>query len=63
MKCVTISSTSLDEPYPLTAYMENPSSIRYASYQRRRYIRGDADWVPEVTSSYGYCGKSRLMPS
>ena len=61
-KCVMSSYIFLLEPSPLTTYTENPSSTRAASDQRRRYIRGGADWIQEVTLSFEDCGKSRLTP-
>ena len=61
-KCVTISSTLIDEPYPLTEYVENNSSTRAAAYQRNRYVRECTYWIHEVTSSFGDYGKSRLTP-
>ena len=62
MKCVMRSSTSLDDPYPLTAYVVNPSSNRAAADKRRSYIMGVTDWIHEVTYSFRDYGKSRLTP-
>ena len=39
-KCVSSYSISLGEPYPITAYEENPQPTRDTAHQTRRYIRG-----------------------
>ena len=62
MKCVMSYSKSLDDPSPLTEYLENPLSARATAYQRRRYFREGAYWRQEVMFSFGIYGKSRLMP-
>ena len=50
LRCVTISSTPYYEPSTLNVYVANPSYTRAAEDQRRRYIRGGADWIHKVTS-------------
>ena len=60
-KCVTSSSTSIDELSPLTLYVENPSSSRAAVDKRRRYVRGGTDWRHDVTSSFEAYGKVRMF--
>ena len=62
MKCVTSSSTLLDKPSLLTVYEVNPSSVRSTADQMRRYVRGGADLIHGVTSSFGDYGKVRLTP-
>ena len=62
MNCVTISSTLIDEPSPLTVYTFNPSSNRAAADQRRRYVMGGGDWSQEVMSSSGDYRKYTLRP-
>ena len=62
MKYVARSSTSTDEPYPITAHTENLSSTRDAEDHRTRYFRGGVHLRPEVTSPSGAYGKARLMP-
>ena len=40
MKCVTNSSTLIEEPSSINMYAENSSSARVVAYQMRRYFRG-----------------------
>ena len=40
MKCVIISCTLLDEPFPLPEYAVNPSFAGAAADKRRRNVRG-----------------------
>ena len=62
-KFVTRYRTSLVNSSPIPVYMENLSFNRSAEYQRRRQVRGGADWIQEVTSLSKAYGKSRLIPS
>ena len=60
MKCTAISSASIDYSYPITVYAANSSYTRASEDQRRRYVRGVADWRHVVTSSFRDYGKYRL---
>ena len=63
VKCVTSSSTLINNPSPLPIYVDNPSSIRAASDQRRRHFQVGSTWRRELTLSSETYGKSRLTPS
>ena len=60
--CVASYSTSLDNPYHLTAYTANPSSIKETADQSMGYVRGGEDWIQEATLPFEYYGKARLTP-
>ena len=62
-KCMTSSSASLGEPFPITVYAENPSSTRSEADQRRGYVRGGEDWRKKLTYSFGSYGNARLTTS
>ena len=54
------SCNSLNDPPPLPAYLVNHLSTRYELYQRSMHVRGEMDWIQEVTSSSEAYGKSKL---
>ena len=62
-KCMTISYTSIDNPFPLPEYAVNPSYTRDAAYQRRRHARLGDSWIKELTFPSKSYGKSILTPS
>ena len=62
-KCVTISFTLIDDPYPIYVYTVKPLYTRATADHMRRYIRVGSDWRQEVMFSSEYYGRSRLTPS
>ena len=60
---MTILFNSHNKPSSLTVYAENPSFIRTAEDQRRRYVTGEAiQRIEETYSSWAYV-KVKLMTS
>ena len=61
-KCVTSSSTIIDNLSSLKVYSENSSSKKDEADQMRRCVRGVIDQIQEMMFSSDGSGKSRLIP-